>query len=318
MKLISYISALILIFFYFGSTNAQNMKKKELTDVEKHVIINKGTEAPFTGEYCDFKGKGMYHCKQCGTPLYNSKDKFSSGCGWPSFDDEIPGAVTRTPDPDGRRTEITCTSCGGHLGHVFEGEGFTPKNMRHCVNSVSLDFVPSESTEADDRKKEADTPKTETAIFAGGCFWGVEHLMKQQKGVISVESGYIGGKTKNPTYEQVCTKKTGHAEAVRIIFDPSVVSYVDLAKLFFEIHDPTQVGRQGPDIGDQYRSEVFYTSPQQKATAERLIKMLTQKGYDIATKVTEAATFWPAEGYHQNYYERKGSQPYCHAYTKRF
>lgn len=326
-KLILYVSALgLLLLFSYAIGSPQNESniipkktamKKELTDFEKHVIINKGTEAPFTGEYCDLKGKGTYHCKQCGEPLYDSKDKFSSGCGWPSFDDEIAGAVTRTPDPDGRRTEITCTACGGHLGHVFEGEGFTPKNTRHCVNSVSLDFVPAED-EGDKDKKEAVKPSTETAIFAGGCFWGVEHLMQQQKGVISVESGYIGGTTKNPTYEEVCTKKTGHAEAVRITFDPSVVSYMELAKLFFEIHDPTQVDRQGPDVGSQYRSEIFYNSLQQKATAERLIKMLTLKGYKVATRITEATTFWPAEDYHQDYYERKGSQPYCHIYKKRF
>ncbi|MCD8071698.1 MAG: bifunctional methionine sulfoxide reductase B/A protein [Alistipes sp.] len=296
---------------------------KELTDLEKYVILDKGTEAPFTGEYCDFKGEGTYHCKQCDTPLYESKNKFSSGCGWPSFDDEIAGAVNRTTDADGRRTEITCAKCGGHLGHVFTGEGFTPKDTRHCVNSVSLSFVPKEEAlevgtadETDDTS--AILPSTETAIFAGGCFWGVEHLMKQQQGVISVESGYIGGTTDNPSYEDVCTKTTGYAEAVRVTFNPSRVDYQTLAKLFFEIHDPTQVNRQGPDIGSQYRSEVFYTSPGQKEIAEKLIGQLRDKGYNVATKVTEATTFWPAEDYHQDYYERKGTQPYCHSYTKRF
>lgn len=287
--------------------------KKGLTDFEKHVIIDKGTEAPFTGEYCDLKGSGTYLCKQCETPLYRSADKFSSGCGWPSFDDEIEGAVMRTPDPDGRRTEITCAKCGGHLGHVFTGEGFTPKDTRHCVNSISLTFVPDSGDD-----KAAPKPATETAYFAGGCFWGVEHLMQQQDGVISVESGYMGGKTDNPTYEQVCSHRTGHAEVVKVVFDPSKISYLDVAKLFFEIHDPTQEGGQGPDIGNQYRSEIFYTSLQQKATAERLIKMLRQKGYDVVTDVTPAATFWEAEKYHQDYYERKGTQPYCHKYTKRF
>lgn len=289
--------------------------KKQLTDFERHVIIDKGTEAPFTGEYCDLKGSGIYLCKQCGTPLYRSVNKFNSGCGWPSFDDEIEGTVRRTPDPDGRRTEITCAQCGGHLGHVFEGEGFTPKNTRHCVNSVSLTFVPDE-TATDDTPKEKPAP--ETAYFAGGCFWGVEHLMKKEQGVLSVEAGYMGGRTEKPTYEDVCTKTTGHAEVVRVVFDPSQVSYLTIAKLFFEIHDPTQEGGQGPDIGDQYRSEVFYTSLPQKATAERLIKMLRQKGYDVVTEVTPAGTFWKAEDYHQNYYERKGTQPYCHSYTKRF
>lgn len=284
------------------------MMKKELTDEEKRVIVNKGTERPYTGKYYNFDEKGTYTCKQCGAALYRSDDKFDSGCGWPSFDDEIAGAVKRVPDADGRRTEITCARCGAHLGHVFAGEGFTPKNTRHCVNSISMEFVPEEKQKAE---------KTETAIFAGGCFWGVEYWMKKEPGVISVESGYIGGKTERPTYEEVCHKNTGHAEAVKVVFDPSKVSYETLAILFFEIHDPTQLNRQGPDVGDQYRSEVFYTTPQQKEIAEELIGRLKAKGYDVKTRVTAATTFWPAEQYHQNYYERKGSIPYCHTKSKR-
>lgn len=285
-----------------ASAQKQNKAMKELTPEEKRVIIDKGTERPFTGKYYNSKEKGTYVCKQCGAALYRSEDKFDSGCGWPSFDDEIRGAVKRTPDSDGKRIEITCANCGAHLGHVFEGEGFTPKNTRHCVNSISMDFIPA----------------TETAIFAGGCFWGVEHLMQQQKGVISVVSGYTGGKTRNPTYKQVCTGDTGHAEAVMITYNPAEVSYETLARLFFEIHDPTQQDRQGPDVGNQYRSEVFYNSPQQKAVADSLIERLKQKGYNVKTKVTQAATFYPAEEYHQDYYQHKGTQPYCHTYVKRF
>lgn len=161
-------------------------------------------------------------------------------------------------------------------------------------------------------------PEREAAIFAGGCFWGVEHLMQQQKGVISVESGYIGGHIKNPTYKDVTTGKSGHAEAVRVIFDPRVVSYETLAKLFFEIHDPTQANGQGPDIGPQYRSEIFYANDNQKKIAEALIGKLRLKGYKVATVVTKATEFWPAEDYHQDYYQRKGTQPYCHKYTPRF
>lgn len=287
------------------------MEELKLTPLERHVIEEKGTEAPFTGEYTDFFGQGTYVCKKCGAALYRSQDKFHSGCGWPSFDDQIAGAVKRTLDADGRRTEITCAKCGAHLGHLFEGEGFTEKNTRHCVNSVSMKFVP-------DQEKAQKSERYETAIFAGGCFWGVEHLMQQQKGVVSVESGYIGGHMDNPTYEQVCSHTTGHAEAVRVSFDPSKVSYEELAKLFFEIHDPTQVDRQGPDVGDQYRSEVFYTTPGQKEVAARLIGLLKDKGYDVVTKVTPATTFWPAESYHQDYYERRGTQPYCHSHAKRF
>lgn len=301
---------LFLVFLFVGMCNvimAQNMKK--LTPEEEKVIVDKGTERPFTGKYNNFKEDGTYVCKRCGASLYRSSDKFDSGCGWPSFDDEIKGAVKRIADADGRRTEIVCAKCGAHLGHVFMGEGFTPNNTRHCVNSISLDFMKKE-----EQKKE----KTETAIFAGGCFWGVEHLMKQIPGVLSVESGYIGGKLKNPSYQEVYSDKTGHAEAVRIIFDPSKASYETLAKRFFEIHDPEQTDGQGPDLGDRYRSEVFYTTPEQKEVADKLIAILKQKGYKVATKVTVATTFWKAEDYHQDYYEHKGTQPYCHSYVKRF
>ena len=299
---------IILFINAIAMTNSQETpKKRPLNAEENRVIVHKGTEAPFSGKYYNHKEAGTYTCRQCGSSLYRSQDKFDSGCGWPSFDDEIAGAVKRVPDADGRRTEITCANCGGHLGHVFQGEGFTPKDTRHCVNSVSMDFIPAEQEK-----------KIDTAIFAGGCFWGVEHLMQQIPGVLSVESGYIGGHMDNPTYEQVCANTTGHAEAVRVVFDPSRADYETLARAFFEIHDPTQTNRQGPDIGKQYRSEVFYNSPQQKATAEKLIGMLQAKGYDVTTKVTPATTFWPAEEYHQDYYERKGTLPYCHSYVKRF
>ncbi|MCR9012097.1 bifunctional methionine sulfoxide reductase B/A protein [Gabonibacter sp. KD22] len=281
-------------------------QKRELTEAEKQVIIHKGTELPFTGKYYDFKEKGTYACKQCGASLYRSEDKFDSRCGWPSFDDEIKGAIKRVTDADGRRTEILCAGCGAHLGHVFVGEGFTSKNTRHCVNSISMEFIP-------DREL-----KTDTAIFAGGCFWGVEYFMQKAPGVLTVESGYIGGETDHPTYEDVCRKNTGHAEAVRVVFDASQTTYEALAKLFFEIHDPTQLDRQGPDRGEQYRSEIFYMNPQQKEVAEKLIEQLKTKGYPVVTLVSPAATFWPAEDYHQNYYNRKGSLPYCHGYTKRF
>lgn len=292
---------------------AQNVPimKKQLTPLEKHVIVDKGTEPPFTGEYTDFTGKGTYHCRRCGAPLYRSESKFHSGCGWPSFDDEIPGAVVRSPDPDGRRTEITCAACGGHLGHVFEGEGFTEKNTRHCVNSVSMRFVP-------DEPRAADRQGYETAIFAGGCFWGVEHLMRGCDGVVSIESGYTGGRTEKPFYEEVCTGTTGHAEAVRIVYDPARTSFGELARLFFEIHDPTQVDRQGPDVGEQYRSEIFYTTPEQKQIAERLISQLKEKGFRVVTRVTPASEFYPAEEHHQKYYLKHGKTPYCHHYVKRF
>ena len=307
MKTIVFFTVLLITPLFNIAQN--NMNYKKLTPEEEKVIIGKGTELPWTGKYLDNKVAGTYTCKQCGAPLYRSESKFDSDCGWPSFDDEIKGAVLRIPDPDGERTEIVCANCGAHLGHVFTGEGFTPKNTRYCVNSISMDFIP------DPPQTEV---KTDTAIYAGGCFWGVEYYMQKQKGVYSVTSGYTGGHTDHPTYEQVCSNMTGHAEAVEIVFDPAQVTYDQLTRLFMEIHDPTQVDRQGPDIGSQYRSEIFYRTDEQKKVAENLINILKSKGFKVATKVTKASTFWPAEAYHQDYYERKGSLPYCHGYVKRF
>jgi len=290
------------------SLSQEKLPLNNLSKVEAYVINSKGTEAPFTGKFTDSRQKGTYLCKKCGAALYYSSSKFESDCGWPSFDDEIKGAVKRFPDPDGMRTEITCASCGAHLGHVFTGERMTPKNIRHCVNSVSLDFVPAIVEEG----------RYGTAIFAGGCFWGVEYYMQKEPGVISVTSGYTGGHVKNPSYKEVCTGKTGHAEAVRIIYDPEKTNYEKLLKLFLEIHDPTQVGGQGPDIGDQYRSEIFYMNDEQKKTAEKCLNILKSKGYGIATGLTKASEFYPAEAYHQDYYFNNGKVPYCHGYTKRF
>jgi peptide methionine sulfoxide reductase msrA/msrB len=286
----------------------EKLKYYDLTKSESYVINDKGTEKPFTGKYVKTKESGTYLCKKCGAALYYSTDKFESDCGWPSFDDEIKGAVNSYPDPDGMRTEIECATCGAHLGHVFTGEHFTSKNVRHCVNSVSLDFV----------QAHLEPGRYGMAIFAGGCFWGVEYFMQKEPGVLSVISGYTGGSIKNPTYREVCTGNTGHAEAVRIIYNPDKTSYEKLLRLFLEIHDPTQTGRQGPDIGDQYRSEIFYLNDDQKLIAEKCINLLKSKGFKVVTGVTQASDFYPAEDYHQDYYFNNGKVPYCHAYTKRF
>ena len=297
-----------LVFMSSESFSQEKFSYFDLTKLESYVINNKGTEAPFTGKFTNHKEKGTYVCKKCGSALYNSADKFQSDCGWPSFDDEIKGAVNRFPDPDGMRTEIQCANCGAHLGHVFTGERLTSKNIRHCVNSVSLDFVPAQ----------LDAGRYGSAVFAGGCFWGVEYYLQKAPGVISVTSGYTGGHVKNPSYKEVCTGTTGHAEAVKIIYDPEKNNYETLLKLFLEIHDPTQVDRQGPDIGEQYRSEIFYMNDDQKRIAEKNIFILKSKGLKVATALTKASEFYPAEGYHQDYYFNNGKVPYCHAYTKRF
>lgn len=156
------------------------------------------------------------------------------------------------------------------------------------------------------------------AIFAGGCFWGVEHLMQKQPGVVTVESGYIGGHVVNPTYKQVCTGTTGHYEAVKITYNPNEIDYATLVKLFMEIHDPTQANGQGPDLGEQYRSAIFYNNESERKIAQGLIDILRKKGYDVVTKLLPATTFYPAEDYHQDYYEHKGTQPYCHVYKAKF
>lgn len=290
------------------SNGQEKPKYKKLSAEEENVIIHKGTERPFTGIYNEHNEVGNYNCKQCGEALYSSNDKFDGHCGWPSFDDEIPGAIERKPDADGRRTEILCKNCGAHLGHLFEGERFTEKNLRHCVNSISLEFealnLPSQTNA--------------TSYFASGCFWGTQYHFQKKAGVISTEVGYMGGNVENPTYKQVSSGRTGHAETTKVVYDPEKISYEDLVKLFFETHDQSQVDRQGPDIGTQYRSVIFYTSMEEKATAQQLIKQLREKGYEVATELSPASTFWKAEDYHQNYYEQKGGSPYCHIYQKKF
>jgi len=275
-----------------------------LTEPQAVVILEKSTERPFIGMYTDHGASGTYYCRQCSAALYVSNDKFSSGCGWPAFDDQLPHAVDRIPDADLSRTEIRCATCGAHLGHVFNGEHLTRKNVRHCVNSVSLVFQPGD-------------PQAK-AVFAGGCFWGMEYLFKKLPGVISVQSGYCGGSTPNPSYQDVLTHTTGHLESVEVTYNPLQIPYGQLARYFFEIHDPTQTDGQGPDIGNQYLSAVFYRNRYEYDTGVELIGLLETKGYAAVTQLRPASHFWPAEAYHQDYYMRKGTLPYCHTRVKRF
>jgi peptide methionine sulfoxide reductase msrA/msrB len=291
---------------------------RELTPEEERVIVHKGTERPFTGKYDEFFATGTYTCKRCGAKLFESTSKFNSHCGWPSFDEQIPNAVKWQPDADGRRTEIICANCNAHLGHVFLGEQLTAKNTRYCVNSISMNFIPAAALQSSADPAEAGKPKTETAIFASGCFWGTEYHLQRAPGVISTTVGYTGGHVDNPTYKQVCTDTTGHAEAVQVVFDPTKTSYEKLARLFFETHDFAQVNRQGPDIGRQYRSAIFYLNDEQKQIAAKLVQILQQKGYDVKTEITAATKFWPAEDYHQDYYNKTQKTPYCHIYRRIF
>ena len=305
----------IIIFILLITTmNAVDLKPwatkiEQLSDEEKYVLIHKGTERPFSGKYTDEKSNGIYTCKLCSAPLYNSSDKFSSSCGWPSFDDAIEGAVKRVPDADGRRVEIVCANCGGHLGHVFEGEGYTAKNTRHCVNSISLKLT---------KKPEIKNDNLSRAYFAGGCFWGVEYYLEKLDGVKEVYSGFMGGHVKNPSYYEVVRSNTGHLEAVEVIYDSSEISYKKIAKTFFEIHDPTQTNGQGPDIGEQYLSCVFVNNDNERNTIKELISQLDENGFDVATKILDKQEFYKADEDHQNYYNKKGAKPYCHGYIKRF
>lgn len=299
----------ILILVAIMSCNAQQPKPittNPLTPEEERVILHKGTEAPFTGKYYLNKEEGVYTCKYCNAILFRSSDKFESECGWPSFDNEVPESVKKVPDADGRRVEIICNRCGGHLGHIFTGEQLTPKNTRYCVNSISLNFIPTAEM------------KVEKAYFAAGCFWGVQHYFDKAKGVVETTVGYMGGRTENPTYKEVCTNTTGHIETIEVVYDPLQTSFEEVTKLFFEIHDPTQTDGQGPDIGEQYLSIIFYRDEAEKATAEKLIQILYKKGIVAETQLRPAQIFWKAEDYHQHYYDKNGKEPYCHVYTKRF
>ncbi|MFN7021717.1 MAG: bifunctional methionine sulfoxide reductase B/A protein [Phycisphaerales bacterium] len=288
---------------------------KKLTPEEARIMLAKGTERAFCeGTLHDNKKEGTYICRLCGLPLFSSDAKFDSGTGWPSFYQPVDPMHIRYERDTSHgmvRTEIMCNRCGGHLGHVFE-DGPRPTGLRFCLNSASLEFF-----EKKDGKIElppaARPVKTETAYFAGGCFWGVEDRFQQLPGVIDAVSGYMGGQRENPTYKQVCTGTTGHAETVRIVFDPARISYGQLLERFFKFHDPTQLNRQGPDIGDQYRSAIFTVGPEQAAAARAFIEQQSKtdrfKNRRIVTQVEsveKAGKFFEAEDYHQDYHLKHG------------
>ena len=316
MKKTLHILTLIFTFLQADELKPWANALKNLTPQERNVIVHKGTERAFSGKYVNTKEAGVYTCKVCNAPLYKSDDKFNSHCGWPSFDDAIKGAIKHQLDTDGQRIEILCANCNAHLGHVFKGEGMTNKNVRHCVNSISLKFDKKEQKMNRNHTKIANPVKK--AYFAGGCFWGVEYHLESINGVKDAISGFMGGSVKNPSYSDVSRKKTGHLETVEIIYDSTKVNYETLAKAFFEIHDPTQTNGQGPDIGSQYLSAIFVDNDEEQKTINKLITILEKKGLKVATKILAKSEFYKAEDYHQDHYEKKGSKPYCHAYVKRF
>ncbi|NBV14160.1 MAG: bifunctional methionine sulfoxide reductase B/A protein [Sphingobacteriia bacterium] len=279
--------------------------KQKLSPDVFEITRLRGTERPFSGEYCGVFELALYACVCCGALLFDASYKFESGTGWPSFTQPISdNAVKYSADFSHgmERIEALCNTCEAHLGHVFP-DGPSPSGLRFCMNSKSLIKV-----------EEAQVGHKETVTFGGGCFWCTEAIFESLKGVEKVRSGYSGGSIVNPTYRQVCSGTTGHAEVIQIEFDPKVISFEDLVKIHLYTHDPTTVNRQGADVGSQYRSAIFYHSEAQKLTAEKVIKALTPE-FDnkIVTEVSRLANYYPAEDYHQNYYAQNATQPYCQA-----
>jgi len=296
---------------------------KRLTNDQFHILRAQGTERAFCGTLLDNHKEGVYTCAGCGLPLFASDSKFNSGTGWPSFFQPIAkeNVIEHVDNSIGmQRTEILCARCDGHLGHVFE-DGPRPTGLRFCLNSESLKFTDKNKLAsladpaAEQNAGSPDVTKDgkATAVFAGGCFWCTEAAFEQLKGISDVESGYAGGSKETANYERVCEGDTGHAESIRVTYDPKQVSYDRLLDAFFNAHDPTSLNRQGNDVGTQYRSAIFYANEAQERAARAKIKHLTEtKAFPdpIVTSLEPLKEFYPAETYHQDYAKKHPSQPY--------
>lgn len=285
--------------------------RAQLSPEQYDVLREQGTERPFSGKFNLHHEKGTYHCAACGNVLFSDEMKFESHCGWPSFDREIKGGkiLQRLDKSHGMlRTEIVCAQCGGHLGHIFN-DGITDTGMRYCVNSLSLEFSPTTEAPAD----------KEQITLGGGCYWCIEAVFQRLRGVEKVESGFSGGFIKNPAYREVCNGNTGHAEVVQITFDTSKISLEEILQVFFSVHDPTTLNRQGGDVGTQYRSVIFYHNEAQHQVVRKVLQELeAEKVFDqpIVTQVQAFEVFYKAEDYHQNYFNDNGTQPYCQAVVR--
>ena len=314
--------------------DSDNNIKKRLTPIQYQVTQQCGTEPPFQNEFWNNKKAGIYVDVVSGEPLFSSEDKFDSGTGWPSFtkplnEDNIVEDVDNSHNM--RRVEVRSKVAKSHLGHMFD-DGPKPTGMRYCINSASLRFMPRDDLKKEgygeylslfDKDESKKTPfkssskegsNYELATFAAGCFWGVESVFKQVTGVMETTVGYTGGTVPDPAYRQVCTGITGHAEAVLIRYDPKIVSYEELLSLFWRIHDPTTPNRQGPDVGTQYRSAIFYHNDLQKKAAEKSKEEFNRNGSYInkaTTQIVPASPFYKAEEYHQDYFEKQGGGS-CH------
>ena len=301
---------------YYSNTDT---KKVTLSDAEWKKILpedlyqvarHADTERAFTGKMWNSETKGTYYCAACGNKLFKSDQKFSSSCGWPSFfeQENKESIVFKSDNSYGmQRTEALCGRCDSHLGHLFD-DGPKPTGKRYCMNAVSLDFVPDTIVSSENKGN------LETITLGGGCYWCVEAVYENLKGVKGVVSGFAGGTVENPSYEEVCSGKTGAAEVVEITYDKSITSLDEIFQVFFTVHDPTTLNRQGADVGTQYRSAIFYKNDEQKKVAQSIINELEASkvfSSKIVTSLEPFKKFYKAEDYHQNYYENNKQQPYC-------
>ncbi|OXA69043.1 protein-methionine-S-oxide reductase [Flavobacterium aquatile LMG 4008 = ATCC 11947] len=298
---------------YYSNTdtkklNVPNAEWKKILSPDLYAVAREAdTERAFTGTMWKSETKGTYYCATCGNKLFKSDQKFVSSCGWPSFFEQTSKESITFKDDNSygmRRIEANCGRCDSHLGHLFD-DGPEPTGKRYCMNAISLDFVPDGvvSTSGD----------FETVVIGGGCFWCVEAVYQNLDGVKSVYSGYAGGTVENPSYEEVSTGRTGAAEVVEITYDKTKTNLDEIFKVFFTVHDPTTLNRQGADVGTQYRSVIFYKNENEKKVAQDLIKDLNNEVFSnkIVTTLEPLKKFYKAEEYHQGYYENNKNKPYC-------
>jgi peptide methionine sulfoxide reductase msrA/msrB len=299
---------------YYSNTDTSKLVltddqwKKVLPPDLYAVARQADTERAFTGTMWKSETKGTYYCAACGLKLFKSDQKFVSSCGWPSFfEQDNKNSITFKDDNSYgmRRIEALCGRCDSPLGHLFD-DGAEPTGKRHCMNSVSLEFVP-------DAIANQNKDNLETITIGGGCYWCVEAVYENLTGVEKVVSGFAGGNVENPSYEEVCSGTTGAAEVVEITYDKTKTNLDEIFQVFFTVHDPTTLNRQGADVGTQYRSVIFYKNEEQKKAAESIIAELNKEVFNnkIVTTLEPFKAFYKAKDYHQNYYENNKNQPYC-------